>query len=95
VKHQQRRPEPAAQRRFTLAEYAALARLRRAIEAGAYDDDLAPTSTAFDRAARPGGSASPPPRRRWKIDGESLVAGLNAAGMVAAIAAAQLASTTG
>jgi hypothetical protein len=74
--------------------------LRRAIEAGAYDDDLTPRGTALARhvggalhaAARPGGSADQPPRRKQSIDSEILIACLNAAGIVAAIVAAALGS---
>ena len=93
-------PERAAGYTFTSAEYAALARLRWAIQAGLYDDDLAPSGRALGgqvgwalhAAARPGGSAGHPPRRKPHVDGELVIACLNAAGIIAAIAAAVLAS---
>jgi hypothetical protein len=92
------RPGPAPHCAFTPSEYASLALLRRAIEAGAYNDDLTPPGTALDgrvagalhAAARLGGSAGHSPRRKQKVDGEILIACLNGAGIVAAIVAAML-----
>ena len=93
-------PERVSRSTFTSTEYASLARLRWAIQAGLYDDDLAPPGRARDgqagralhAAARPGGSAGHPPRRKPHVDGELVIACLNAAGIIAAIAAAVLAS---
>lgn len=98
-----RRPRPVPPCAFTPAEHTALARLRRAIETGAYDDDLAPPGSAPDHhvggarqaVARAGGSAGHPPRHEQTIDGEILIACLNGVGIVAAIVAAALASAAG
>ena len=95
-----RPPEPAPQCAFTPREYASLALLRRAIESGAYDDDIAPLGSALDREvggarhaeARLGGSVGHPPRRKHRVDGEILIACLNGAGIVTAIVAAALGS---
>ena len=93
-------PERVSRSTFTSAEYPSLARLRWAIQAGLYDDDLAPPGLAVDgqagcalhAAARPGGPAGHPPRRKPHVDGEIVIVCLNAAGIIAAIVAAVLAS---
>ena len=95
-----RPPGSAPRCAFTPSEYASLALLRRAIEAGTYDDDLTPPGTALDRQvggaphaeARLGGSAGRLSRREQGVDGEILIACLNGAGIVAAIVAAALGS---
>jgi hypothetical protein len=92
-------PERAGSDTFTPGEYASLLRLRWAIEAGFYDDDLRPgravdgqLNWAHQAAARPVVSAGDSPRRKPHVDGEIVIACVNIAAIIAAIAAAVLAS---
>jgi hypothetical protein len=90
-------PERQAGYAFTPAERAALGRLRWAIEAGLYDDNLWPgravdgqLGSAHHAAGAPDVSVDAPPLRKRPIDGEIVIACVNAAAIIAAIAAAVL-----
>jgi hypothetical protein len=78
---------------FTPAEWASLGRLRWAKEAGLYDDDLWPGravdgqhGSAHHAAGGPRVSVGAPPLRKGPIDGEIVMACVNAAAIIAAIA---------
>ena len=94
------RPGPVPDYAFTPCEYASLALLRRAIEAGAYDNDLTPPGTALDgqisgavhAVGRLDGSGSHSQQRIQHVNGDIVTTCLNGAGIIAAIVAAALRS---
>jgi hypothetical protein len=94
------RPGRVPECAFTPSESASLALLRRAIEAGAYDDDLTPPGTALDgqiggavhATGRLGGSGGHSQQRKQHVNGDIVIACLNGAGIIAAIVAAALRS---